>query len=440
MISKKRLILYIIAFFFLVLTAGLVIFAANGYYFDFKEKKIKKHGMIVVRSIPKNVNVFLDNNFKKNKTPINISTLPGSYNLKIEKDGYVTWQKQISVDSGLATWVDYIFLIPKDKKITPITTEGIKSFQISHDESRVAFVDLKNNIWTANLNNNEQKKIYSSEIYEKEIEILDWSSNDKNLLIKTTEENNKNYKLIKENETALFNNMPEMEKIEFAENSDERFLGLSGSRLYAIGGQENPIIEEGVSTFAQSQNNLFFVKNNGQENDIFKASFDLKTKDKLQTEKNQKITLFPGKNQKLVYTTGTDNELFLLNDNKEKIGSNVLDVSWAKDDKKINYKTPNEIHVYTLETDDPKEPKNRITTRLSVPIDKCIWFFDSKHIIFKSEKTISLIELDGENSTPLTDSAAQLNIFKTTKQGKTLIFAEEKDGIKNIKTIKLLDN
>lgn len=438
MVSKKRIVLYIISFILLSITATIVILGGKGYYLDLEAKRFKRLGMIFVKSIPKNAAVYIDNKFKKNKTPLNVSIFPGSYEIRIEKDGYIAWQKRVNVESGLVNFIDYIFLIPKERETKPVTTDGIKNFLLSPDYTKVAFTDMKNNVWTADIKTNEQKRLYSQE-QDQNVEIKSWSNNGKNLLIVALEKDGgRKYKLVKENETQILRNLPgEIKKIEFISNSDDKFFALVNSNLYFLTKDEALIREDGVLSFAQNQDSLFFAKAMNGKSEIFKAGLDLKTKDKLQTEQSSKINLFPGKKHRLVYTTGKENELFYLeNGKKEKINAGVTDVQWAKDDKKISYITPKEIYVYTFESDDSREPKNRITTRLSKDISKSLWFYDFKHLVYKSESEISLTEIDGDNSVTLTSLGAT-DVFATTKLGEFLIFVEEKDDLLNIKVMKL---
>lgn len=442
MIVRKRLILYIIAFVLLVITAAIVIYTAQGYFFDFKTGKIKKQGIIVIRSIPKNANVYLDGKFKKNKTQYSIPLFPGAYEVKVKNEKYSTWTKRVNVESGVATMLDYVFLVLKNRTPEPVTTEGVKNLAISaKNPYEVAFVDMKNNVWIVDTKSNKHKKLYQSEEKDKEVQIKDWSANGKNLLISTVQEENlTTYKLLKESESKTLTNLPkDIKKIQFAQNSDTRFFFLADSYLYVLDESGSQIVENNTKEFAQNQNFIFFVKKTAEGNEIWQSSLDFKTKDKLQEEQNNKIALFPSKNKRLVYTVGQDNELFFLEKNsKQKINTGVLDVKWAKDDKKITYRTPQEIYVYNFESDNPKEPKSIITTRLSKNIDEIAWFYDFKHVVFRTGKEINLIDYDGENMTTLTDSSSGES-FVTTKLGKYLIYTEEKDGAKNIKIMKLTE-
>ena len=439
MINKKRLILYIVSFILLVITTTLIILFCKGYRFNFQNKKFVKLGMIAIKSIPREANVYINDNYKKSKSPFNFSTLPGKYGVKIQKDGFITWQRQINVETGLVNHLDYAFLIYNNRPLNSITTDGINNFLISPSYEKVAFVDLNNNVWIADVKTNEQKKIYSGTKQNQSIEINDWDKNNNNLLITEKIGKEQSLRTVSLDEETLLRNIPgKIKKIEFVSNADDKVFVLSGSNLYSLDRNGYSIGENGILDFSQNRKSIFFIKDTGAEKEIWKSDLDLSSKNKLQTEKSNNIALFPGPKDRLVYTAGDDNELFYLeNESKVKINKNVLDVQWTKNEKKLNYRKTEEIYVYTFESDDPREPKNRITTRLSNPIDKSYWFYDSKHILYRVGAEINLIEIDGYNLVNLTNKAALSNVFITNKYGRSLIFAEEKNGLVNIKIMKL---
>ncbi|PIW81481.1 hypothetical protein COZ97_01495 [bacterium CG_4_8_14_3_um_filter_33_28] len=439
MIVKKRLILYIISFVVFTIIAFFIILSSQGYFFDSKSRSFKKLGMVLIRSVPKNVDIYLDDKFKKNKAPLNISVYPGDHVLRVEKEGYITWEKQFSIKSSIVTWLEYIFLIPKNRSTNSITTDGIKNYAISPDYTKTAFVDLKNNVWSASLKNNEQKKIYTSEQANENVEIQEWSYNSKNLLLKISNGNDKKYKLIINEKVYDLEFPNNISKIEFIANSDNSVFILSDLNLYTVSQNSRTAKEEKILDFNQNQNHVFFIKNNSNEQEIWQSDFDFRVKDKLTTEKDKNIHLFPGEKERFAYTISSDNNLFNLEKGeKQKISSNIKDVIWTKDDKQIVYRTDKEINVYTFESDNPDEPKNRITTRLSGIINDMIWFYDYKHILFRTDKEINFIEIDGDNPITLTDSAGP-DKFTATKLGKSLIFIEQKDKFKNIKVMKLVE-
>lgn len=438
MIVKRRIILYIVSFFLLLGVASFTILVSKGYIFDFKNRSFKKSGIILIRSIPKNVNIYLNNTFKKNKTPLNISVFPERYNIRIESPNHITWEKNVLVKSGVVTWLEYIFLIPKERPINSLTTEGIKSYKFSPNKTRVAFVDLKNNIWTANIKTNEHKKLYSS-INEQEVYILDWSKNSKNILLHTIRDGHSYFKIISEDNTVELKSPPgSIMKAELRQDNSDYAYILANNNLYLTSQNEMIILQDNINTFSQNSDQIYYAKSINEKSEIWQASFNLERRDKLYTENFTTTTIFPSEKNRIAYIAGKDNELFYIDNGKRnKVAEKVVNVEWTKDAKQFHYRTYSELSIYTFESNNPDEPEKRTTTRLSENITESHWFFDYKHIVFKCGDEINIIDYDGSNLVRIANNAST-NIFETTRLGKNLIFAEEKDGIKNIKIMNLV--
>ncbi|MBI4049677.1 MAG: PEGA domain-containing protein [Candidatus Doudnabacteria bacterium] len=91
---------------FLILTPLLVLFA-RGFKLDLKNWQIVKTGILVVNTEPQKAKVFLDDEQIKDLTPSTVRfLLPGDYNIRVEKDGYLPWTKRLSVKSQFVTWAN----------------------------------------------------------------------------------------------------------------------------------------------------------------------------------------------------------------------------------------------------------------------------------------------------------------------------------------------
>lgn len=102
------MITLIIAFFII---SPLIILYTTGYRFDWNTKEIKQTGVLSVDGLPNDMNVYL-NNIKIEKTlPIRLpNRAPGNYTLKLSRDGYQDWTKEISIESKKTTYIKNITL------------------------------------------------------------------------------------------------------------------------------------------------------------------------------------------------------------------------------------------------------------------------------------------------------------------------------------------
>lgn len=137
-LSKNRTFFTIAIAVILLLAATVAIFWARGFKPDFRNGKIDRTGLIVATSIPTGAQVYLNDRLTS-ATDTNIAYLdPGSYKVKIQKDGYTTWEKQIDIKADLATEIKAL-LFPTAPQITPLTTTGAAGPVLSPDSSKIVY-------------------------------------------------------------------------------------------------------------------------------------------------------------------------------------------------------------------------------------------------------------------------------------------------------------
>ncbi len=150
---KNRLVIYLSTFFTLVAVTILVIFIARGYVINLKEKEIKKTGMILAQSTPNEAKVFLDGNLIETTNAVLDTVSPGTHQLKLEKEGFSTWEKEIKVYSGLITEVNAL-LVPTSPRLTPLTNSGIVLAVTSPSGEKIAYASRNSDpagLWVLSL-------------------------------------------------------------------------------------------------------------------------------------------------------------------------------------------------------------------------------------------------------------------------------------------------
>jgi len=144
--TRKRLFYGLLIAF--VVLGGSMVFYAQGWRLDLTSFKIKKVGAIFVRSFPLNATIYLDNKPVENKswflqsgTLIN-NLFPKNYKLKLELNGYHSWQENVSVVPTLVTEVKYAVLVPRNPET--VATATIKTFWLFGDN--IILEDENNNL------------------------------------------------------------------------------------------------------------------------------------------------------------------------------------------------------------------------------------------------------------------------------------------------------
>lgn len=134
----KRFLITLITLIMIAAGAALAVFFVKGYNFSIKDGKIVSTGIISVTSVPDGASVYIDGHLTT-ATNTTLSQLqPKSYNLKIVKEGFIPWEKQIQVSEGLVTEIKAT-LFPALPTIYPLTYNGVVNPILSPDGEKLAF-------------------------------------------------------------------------------------------------------------------------------------------------------------------------------------------------------------------------------------------------------------------------------------------------------------
>src|SRR3990167_11226797 len=135
--AKNRTIFSITIAVLVLVVAASAIFWARGFKPDFK-KGVERTGLLVITSTPTGASVFLDGRLTA-ATDTNIAYLdPKTYKVRIEKEGYSTWEKDVVVVADLATEIK-ARLFPVAPGIKPLTTAGASNPALSFDGTKIAY-------------------------------------------------------------------------------------------------------------------------------------------------------------------------------------------------------------------------------------------------------------------------------------------------------------
>ena len=137
-LSKYRTIIGVSVAIILIVVAIGVIFWARGFKPNFQTVGIDRTGQIVANSTPQGASVFLNDRLMS-ATDTTIGFLdPGIYKVKIQKEGYFPWEKEVFVRADLVTEINAL-LFPQAPEIKPLTSIGAFNPTLSPDNSKIVF-------------------------------------------------------------------------------------------------------------------------------------------------------------------------------------------------------------------------------------------------------------------------------------------------------------
>lgn len=106
---RLTFMILLIASFFII--SPILILYTAGYRFDIGTFELKKTGVLTIEVTPKEARVSLNEIPITKSSPIRLANrAPGSYSLRIEKEGYLPWAHTVQVHSTQTTYVTDLFL------------------------------------------------------------------------------------------------------------------------------------------------------------------------------------------------------------------------------------------------------------------------------------------------------------------------------------------
>jgi hypothetical protein len=135
----------------------LAIQYAQGKYHFTNEGLSKETGLLSANSFPTGAQVYVNDRLVS-ATDDTLYLKPGDYQVKIQKEGYHTWEKSLQVEGALVTQTN-AQLFPIVPKLTPLTFSGVMNVSPSPDGSKLLFytnsatIEAKNGLYVLDLSN-----------------------------------------------------------------------------------------------------------------------------------------------------------------------------------------------------------------------------------------------------------------------------------------------
>ena len=181
----------------LALTTAIFLYA-GGYRLkkdqDTSTVQIRSTGMISIKSIPQGASVYINGVLVTATNNTIPGVEPGKHLLKVVKNGYTTWTKEVEVFPELATDITAV-LVSQTPRLEPLTNTGARNPTVSPTLTKLAFLsdDTESpGIWVVSLSEGTLSLFKStpsvvlkdtSLIKYSQSKSLEWSADEKALLI-----------------------------------------------------------------------------------------------------------------------------------------------------------------------------------------------------------------------------------------------------------------
>jgi hypothetical protein len=353
---------------------------------------------LVIKSDPDSAQIYIDGELES-ATNTTISLSPGIYDVAVKKEGYLNWQKRLTIDKEIVTETTaHIFKVAPS--LSSVTFNGVENPIPSNDMTKIAYIvptkkndDIHNKeqagLWvmeTADLPlgfARDPKRITDSDLSNSNYE---WSIDDREILLTTS----KGTYLV---DSGKFT--PQNERVNIAGQLDELQAKWKKEKKQKLDSQIRRLPDE--------------------------------IKDML-SRKTYSIAFSPDEDMILYTASGSAH----LNDNLIKP---VPGASTQKQDRDIK---TNHTYIYDIKEDrnflidedasdlivQNDKPNHDMISALEVPnpLRRIAWFPTSRHILMAQKDKVFIMDYDGTNRQPVYEGSFVLpDAFPTLNSGRIVI-------------------
>ncbi len=434
--QTRRFIFIAFVVLFFVLSA-IILPYAFGYQFNWSGTKLQRTGMFDIKTTPNGATIYLNGkpqiNFlgrlshKANytKTPAKLTNqAPGTYQVKLELNGYWPWEKQLNIKPNETTYLEDVYFFKKSSPQLLIKSPEILAKAESPDQKSIALLSSENLFI---LTWDKPNEIITIPLKIASGQQLVWSPNNEKIVVKDLVIEIKTKKIV---DLKTFGRAP-VGQVTWADKDLLFFLDRSGLNQLNLKNNQKSLIFDNKTTindFAIKDNYLYYTKTEPKAYLNIRNLEANQDKIKIKLSDNGLYVLLNNSNDDLIIKNTTNNNAYLINPgllwqknyNTQFIGS--LTTLRFVDKNKLIYANNFELYEWNKTDVNPK-----LLTRISHPILSVAWHKSNNYIIFATNKNINTLELDNRDTHNITKLLELDNLSQPliNKAGDKIIFWSE---------------
>ncbi|MCR4263879.1 MAG: PEGA domain-containing protein [Candidatus Roizmanbacteria bacterium] len=134
----KQGIFSLLVILLLAASAAIVILLARGYRFNPQDNSLDSTGILVTKSEPDGAQVYIDGIFS-GATNSTINLLPNWYKVRISKQGYHDWEREMRIQGEIVVQTDAVLFL-KNPSLSVLTSTGVLEPFLSPDGTKIAYI------------------------------------------------------------------------------------------------------------------------------------------------------------------------------------------------------------------------------------------------------------------------------------------------------------
>ena len=135
---RTRILLFLLSLILVPTVTVAVILFARGYRFSLKQQTFQATGLLSATSLPTGASIYVNGELKS-ATDTTLNLVPGTYQIKIKKEGFNVWEKQLNIEPEVVTRASPL-VFPSVPSLKAVTFSGASLPSVSDDGSKVAYL------------------------------------------------------------------------------------------------------------------------------------------------------------------------------------------------------------------------------------------------------------------------------------------------------------
>jgi len=424
MTKRTRTILFLMlgAIFFSL--APAIILYSQGYRFSWNDKQFSKVGAFYLSIIPTRAEVLINEKSIGKTARLAASTLtkdfsPGAYNIRVQKEGYHSWEKRLEIFPKQVTEVKHITLLPANPDFVALQ-DNVRAIWFGPNKTEALLQKSKTdgqNTWTLSLwdvQKNIGYPLYESLHAQDEISNIEWALYPNSFLMQMNSQGQQKSFTQTIDRNLLFGSKSAAESFQIA----ARLRTPVVSKLQYAQTHTGVTFPRNVVTFFADNQQVLWLDQGG----ILWQQTRNETQPRRLTEEPflieeatpYKILALRGEffiqKRETLYMLNRETHTF------EEFFAPFSEMVLSPDGRKIALSTGKEIWLYFFqdEQEQPSRTKGEklFLTRLSEDIENLSWF-NSHYLMFAQGEAIMVSEIDNRDHLNMIELAQfpQPNIF-----------------------------
>jgi len=443
----RRIIFIAFVVLFFILSA-IILPYAFGYNLNWSGMKLQKTGMFDIKTTPSGATIYLNGQAQSSflsklsgrsnltKTPAKLTNqTPGTYQVKLELDGYWPWEKQLNIRPNETTYLEDVYFFKKNSPQLIAEAPQVLTSKESNDQKLIALLSEKT---LTIFDWNKPTEIITIPVVININWQLLWSPNNEKIVAGD---------LIIDLKTKAITDLKSfgqgsIGQVAWADKDLLYFQDRSGlNQLNLKNNKESSILDNqtNINDFTIKDGYLYYTNIEPKAYLNIRKLGETEDQTKIKLSDNGTYTLINTPDNELIIKNAIDNNAYIINPgmlwlknyNTQFIGP--LTALRFVDKNRLIYANNFELYDWNKEAESPK-----LLTRISHPILSIAWHKSNNYIIFATDKTINTLELDDRDTHNIT-SLLELDIINypiINKAGDKVIFWSK---INNISGFYLLE-